>query len=115
LIVRKRVFKKKRSAGARPFSEPRDLTELLQQVERHVAESLGRYSHWTESDALKKAPTTRVGKTRRSRIGAARDKLKSVARAAKAMAVQLEVIASDESNAPYEPPMQVAESRSRSM
>jgi hypothetical protein len=111
--LQERVFKKKRSEGARPFTEPRDLAELLGQVDRHLDQSRSRYARWTESDVLKKPPIKKVGKGLETRVSTVRDELKKVARDANALAKRLELIISDESKAGKEPSAPAADSESR--
>jgi hypothetical protein len=111
--LQERVFKKKRSEGARPFAEPRDLAELLRQVERHLDQTRRRCAHWTGSEVLKKPPTNKVGKGLETHVSRVRDELKSGAREFSTLAKLLESIISDESKAEKEPSAPAADSESR--
>jgi hypothetical protein len=112
-IVRERVFKTKRSKGARPLAEPKNLTELLQRLEMHVGESRRRLSHWTESHILNRTPSImKVGESLRARVLAIRHELKILGRTAKDLSSKLESIAADGPELGKEAPHRAVEAQS---
>ncbi len=95
-IVRDRVFGTKRSKGARPMVEPKNLTELLQRLEMHVGESQRHLSHWTKSDLLNQKPSPKkVCESLRARVLAIRKELKGLVKTVKDLSRKLESIAVD--------------------
>jgi hypothetical protein len=111
--IQEKVFRKKRSDGARPFAEPRDLAELLRQIERHIDQTRRRCARWTGSKVLEKPPTRKVGKALETRVSLVGDDLKQVARELSTLARLLESNISDESKADKEPLAPAADSESR--
>ncbi len=100
-IIQSKVFRKKRSAGGRPCAPPEDLEELLQQVERHLGESMRRHDLWIGFlQQLKNNPPGKRNRLRlRSRILQISDSLKTVLMRSKELAKLLEFIAEDDSKA----------------
>jgi len=112
-IIRERVFKTKRSKGARPVVEPKNLTELLQRLEIHTGESQRRLSHWTDSDLLNQTPSTmKVRESLQARVLTIRKELKELVRTAKDLSRKLESIAADGPELGEEAPDRAVEAQS---
>ena len=91
---REKVRGEKRSKGARPLTEPKNLSELVQRVEAHVDESRRHLSHWTESQLLNQSfSTMRLRRSLRLRVQAIRGELTILVKTAKALSRRLEAIA----------------------
>jgi hypothetical protein len=96
-FIQLQVFRAKRSMGGRPFAAPRNLAELIQQIERHHEQSLRRYTVWIsflkerEQKAILGKSTQRLLR----RIEAARATLKTIASRANELAKQLETLETD--------------------
>ncbi len=113
-IVRERVFKTKRSKGARPLAAPKNLAELVQRLELHVGESRRRLSHWTESPLLDQTPSTmKVGASLRSRVLEIRKELKLLATTVKDLSTKLKPIAAEDLELGKEAPVGAPEAQSR--
>jgi hypothetical protein len=91
---REKVGGEKRSKGARPLTEPKNLNELVQRLETHVHESQRHLSHWTESHLLNQPfSTMRLRRSLRLRVQAIRGELTILVKTAKALSRRLEPIA----------------------
>jgi hypothetical protein len=115
-IIQAKVFRKKYSEGGRPCSPPPDdLEELIQQVERFLAESMRRYTLWVEIlPQMKDNPPVEEDRQRlKSRILVAVDSLNSVVVSYRKLRKILNSLAQDYSRADERPSVPTAESGSR--
>jgi hypothetical protein len=95
--IQVKVFKAKRSTGGRPFAVPRNLSELVQQIERHQEQSLRRYAVWTSfvEQCEQKASRGKSGQPLQRRLVAADEALGKIASQARQLAKRLESLESN--------------------
>jgi hypothetical protein len=93
-FLRENVFKKKRSKGARPLAQPKNLFELVHRLDVDVEKSRRHLAHWTESHLLNQSfSTTRFRRSFRARVQAIREELTILVRTAEDLSRKLEPIA----------------------
>jgi hypothetical protein len=95
-VIHEEVHGTKRSKGARPMVEPKNLTDLFQRLKMQVEESQRRLSHWTDSDFLDQTNSTRkVDESLRARVLAICKELKDLVKTVKVLLKKLESFAAD--------------------
>jgi hypothetical protein len=99
-FIQVQLFKAKRSTGGRPFAAPRNLSELVQQVERHHEQSLRRYAIWRSfaHEWEQKASRRKANQQLQKQVGAACKTLGEIAREARELAKQLESFEKNDSS-----------------
>ncbi len=113
-FIHDKVLGPKRSKGARPLAEPKNLSELLQRLQMHTGESRRRLSHWTESNLLNQTPSkTKVGESLRDQVLAIRKELQKLVRTARNLSRKLESIAVDVPELGKDAPVRAGEAQSR--
>ena len=95
-MLREKVFKTKRSQGARPLDEPKRLTDLLQRIAEHAGESRRHLAHWADSDLLKQTPKPKTRDRLRPRVLEIQDELSQILKIVETLSNKLKAVATND-------------------